>query len=80
MISQERERNIYQLVAIGCFFAFLFVGYKYSNLRSAYTQAEKDKVHYCKEYYKAIGSIETFLDADTTTSNITEDEWVGQNF
>jgi hypothetical protein len=64
MISQERERNIYQLVAIGCFIAFIVIGWKYTNLRVAYKKAEADKVHYCKEYQKAKCSIEVFLDKE----------------
>ena len=47
--SQERERNIYQLVAIGCFFAFIFNGWKYVELRNEYSKAEKQKVSFCIE-------------------------------
>ena len=64
MITPERERNLYQLIAIGCFFAFIFIGYKYTNLRTAYQKAETEKVHYCKEYHKAKCSIEKFLDKE----------------
>ena len=48
--DNERERNIYQLVAIGCFFAFILISWKYTELKKAYKTAEAHKVHYCKEY------------------------------
>lgn len=50
--ERERERTIYQLVAIGCFFALIFVGHKYIELRHAYQKAETNKVDYCKKYHK----------------------------
>lgn len=52
MITQESERNIYQLVAIFCLFAFIFVSNKYSNLRAAYQEAETKKVEFCEENKK----------------------------
>jgi len=57
-MKPEKEKNIYQLVAIGCFFAFIFIGYKYSKLREVYHTAESDKVYYCKEYHKLKCEIE----------------------
>jgi hypothetical protein len=57
-----KETTVYQLVAILCFMAFIFTGYKYVNVKSAYQKAVKDKVYYCKEYHKAKCSIEQFLD------------------
>ena len=50
--SQERERTMYQLIAIGCFFAFIFIGWKYRELRGDYAKAETDKVWYCNEHKK----------------------------
>ena len=57
-----KEKTVYQLVAILCFMTFIFTGYKYVNVKSAYQKAEQDKVYYCKEYHKAKCSIEQFLD------------------
>jgi hypothetical protein len=68
-MTKEMERNTYQLVAIVCFFAFIFIGHKYNNLRLAYQKAETDKVYYCKEYHKAKCSIEMFLDAEANQGN-----------
>ncbi len=52
-----KENTIYQLVAVLCFMAFIFTGYKYVNLRSTYQKAEQDKVYYCKEYHRMKCSI-----------------------
>lgn len=62
--EQERERTIYQLVAVGCFFALIFVSWKYVELKHVYAKAETDKVYYCNEYNKAKASIEVFLDVE----------------
>ena len=49
MITAEKERNIYQLIAIGCFVAFIAIGWKYKNLRIAYRDAETQKVEFCHQ-------------------------------
>lgn len=69
MITPEKERSLYQLIAIGCLFAFLFIGYKYNNLKAAYQKAEQEKVYYCDEYHRAKCSIETFLDNEVNKGN-----------
>ena len=47
--EEEMERNIYQLVAIGCFFAFLFMGWKYHKLKEFSQEQTADKIRLCKE-------------------------------
>jgi len=51
-MEKESERNIYQLSAVFCLFALIFVGNKYSNLRFAYQKAETEKIEFCKENEK----------------------------
>jgi hypothetical protein len=51
-MKTEKERTLFQLLTYGCLFAFIYTGYKYVSLRSAYHEAESVKVYYCKEYHK----------------------------
>ena len=68
-MKHEQEISLFQIVAVLCFLMMIGTAWKYTQLKHAYTQAEKDKVHYCKEYHKAKCSIEQFLDAEVNKGN-----------
>tara|TARA_R110000751_G_scaffold281671_1_gene384631 strand:+ start:161 stop:391 length:231 start_codon:yes stop_codon:yes gene_type:complete len=69
MTTQE-ERKIYQHISIGLFMLFIALGWKYQKLSEFTAQQSKDKIYYCQEYHKAMCSIESFLEVDTTMSII----------
>lgn len=66
----EKEKRIYQCGAILLFFLFIVVSWKYVKISEFAKKQSADKVYYCREYHKAMCSIESLLVADTTRSNI----------
>jgi len=70
MMTTKQEKNVYQWAAIFSISMFLATGWKYLNLKETYQQAEKAKVHYCKEYHKL--KCETEYN-DTIISELTEE-------
>ena len=72
-MKHEKETSLYQMIAVGCLFLFIVIGWKYIEIKKTYQKAETEKVYYCQEYYKAMCYIELFLESDTTKSNISFD-------